>query len=182
MIQAANCQRDDYRQNTRKHCAATERRRTLKARTNNALGFTLVEILLVILILTMLTGVFIAVVGPTREGARIDTTRLLVETTVPEALDRYNMHVGHYPSEEEGGVKALITKPAFQEEETGEKWRGPYIKHEPKDAWGQPLNYEVVDPSAGESIAVGYKVWSNGPDKQSGTEDDIKSWKEEQQM
>lgn len=151
----------------------------MKARRNNAPGFTLVEILLVILILGMLAGVFIAVVGPTREGARIDTTRLLVERSVPEALDRYNMHIGHYPTEEEGGLKALTLKPAFQEEETGAKWRGPYLKQEPKDAWGQELHYEVVDAAAGETVAAGYKVWSDGPDKQSGTDDDIKSWKED---
>ena len=152
----------------------------MKARTNDTRGFTLVEILLVILILGMLATVFIAVVGPTREGARIDTTRLLIQTTIPEALDRYNMHVGHYPTEDEGGLKALVTKPTFQEEATASMWRGPYLKQEPKDAWGQEIHYEVVDPSSGEAVTAGYKVWSDGPDKQSGTEDDIKSWKEDE--
>ncbi len=154
----------------------------MKAPNRNARGFTLVEILLVILILGMLAGVFIAVVGPTRQGARIDTTRLLVETTIPGALDRYDMNVGHYPSEEEGGLKALLTKPAFQDEETANKWRGPYLSQEPKDAWGHELHYEVVDPATGGAVGAGYKVWSDGPDGQNGTEDDIKSWKEDQAM
>jgi len=153
----------------------------LKAYTTTR-GFTLIEVLLVILILGMLAAVFIAVVGPTREGARIDTTRLLVTTRIPEALDRYNMHVGHYPTEEEGGLKALIVKPTFEEEEQASKWRGPYLKQEPKDAWGREIHYELVEAGTDESIPEGYKVWSDGPDGQSGTEDDIRSWKEEEQI
>lgn len=141
-------------------------------------GFTLLEILLVILILGMLAGVLIVAIGGAGDKARIDTTRLTVTMTVPDALERYKFDIGHYPSEEEGGLKALITKPSFSDETLATKWSGPYLKQEPLDAWNKPLNYEVATDST-DSSAPKFKVWSNGPNGNSGDEDDIKSWKEE---
>ncbi len=149
----------------------------MKMRTNIGTGFTLIEILLVILIIGMLAGVFIVAVMPARESTRIKTTALLVETTVPSALDRYNMDIGHYPTEEEGGLDALRKKPS--DEEIAKKWAGPYLKKEAKDAWDKALHYEVVEESTGETAGLKYKLWSEGPDEQNETDDDIKSWSEE---
>lgn len=152
------------------------RRRASKRRCGSG-GFTLVEILLVLAILLMLATVAIVAVGGIREGARVDTTRVLIGE-LENALDTYSMQVGHYPTDEEGGLKALLEKPNFSDEKLAEKWRGPYIKTEARDSWNLPLNYQVVTGSTSETGGKGYKLWSNGPDGQDGTDDDIRNWSE----
>jgi len=142
-------------------------------------GFTLVEVLLVLLIVGMLAGVAVVAMSGTRKQAKKDTTKLLL-TQIATALDMFESHVNRYPTEDEG-LGALRTKPTFEEEDEGKDWAGPYLKREPKDAWGQKLNYEPVEPGSDEATqGLGYKLWSNGPNKQSGDEDDIKSWSEEE--
>lgn len=144
-------------------------------------GFTLIEVLLVILLLGMLATVAIVAVRGVREKARKDTTRMLVQQVVPSALDLYNNDIGHYPSEEEGGLDALRKKPNFGDDETlAEKWAGPYLKKEPKDVWGNALNYEIVEDA--EAGGQTYKLWSNGPNQQSGDDDDIKSVEDEEEI
>lgn len=144
-------------------------------------GFTLIEVLLVILLLGLLATVTIMAVGGTREKSRIKITQVLLEQVVPGALDRYNNDIGHYPSEEEGGLEALRKKPNFGDDETlAEQWAGPYLKKEPKDAWNQSLNYELVEDA--EAGGQTYKLWSNGPNKQSGDDDDIKSAPDEEDI
>jgi len=145
----------------------------------NRRGFTLIEVLLVLLILGMLATVAVVALRGTREGARIDATKLLL-TEVETALETFSMHLSRYPTQDEG-LGALITKPAFEDEAEGNKWRGPYLKREAKDVWGQALSYEPVEAGSEEAgQGLRFKLWSNGPDKQSGTDDDIKNWSEEQ--
>ncbi len=140
-------------------------------------AFTLIEVLLVILVLGLLAGLAIYAYSGVREGAKIDVTTSLVQQVVPSALDTYNMNVGHYPTADEGGLTALRTKPTFSDEALAAKWRGPYLTQDPVDAWGKPLNYEPQ--TGGEAGAPAYKLWSNGPNGNSGDDDDIKWPKEE---
>ncbi len=141
-------------------------------------GFTLVEVLLVIVILGMLATLAIVNLLPTRESAKIQTTKLLIDQ-VGSAMERYAIEIGHYPTESEGGLEALLKIPSFENEKLTEKWRGPYLKKEAEDQWDNPLNYEPVEAGEAEALTVPYKLWSSGPDGQSGTEDDIKNWSEE---
>ena len=147
----------------------------MKKRTVVRAGFTLIEILLVILILAMLAGVAIVTFSGTREGAKIDTTKLML-TEIETSLDIFNSHMNRYPTTDEG-LDALRKKPA--DEEVAKKWRGPYLKKQPKDAWDKALHYELVEDSTSETGGLKYKLWSEGPDKQNETDDDIKSWSEE---
>jgi len=141
-------------------------------------GFTLIEVLLVLLILGLLATVGIMAFSGVREGAKVDSTKLLL-AEIETALDTFNMHMSRYPTAEEG-LAALRTKPAFSDDAEGQNWRGPYLKREAKDVWGQALNYELVEAGSTEaSLGLKYKLWSNGPDRQSGTDDDIKNWSEE---
>lgn len=142
-------------------------------------GLTLIEVLLVLLILGMLATVAIVAFSGTREGAKIDATKVLLGE-IETALGVFNSHVHRYPTADEG-LAALRTKPTFEDETDAEKWRGPYIKRDAKDVWGQAINYEPVEAGGGEATqGLTYKLWSNGPDRQSGSDDDIKNWSEEE--
>lgn len=114
-----------------------------------------------------------------RQKAQIDATKVRI-SAIENALDAFNLDVGRCPTAEEE-LAALVTKPEFEEEQLARNWRGPYLKEAPKDAWGRQFNYERVDPDGGEDVTVPYRLWSNGPDGQDGTEDDIKSWSDNEE-
>lgn len=142
-----------------------------------ASGFTLIEILLVIVIILLLAGALVVFVLPQQEGAEKNTTRLMLNG-VGTALDTYRLNIGHYPSEQEGGLDALLKKPTFENERLGEKWQGPYLKPGTllDDPWGHKLRYELVDRAATDEKKGGlpYRLSSVGPDGQPDTDDDIK--------
>lgn len=144
-----------------------------RARRNG--GFTLIEILLVIVIILMLAGALVVFVLPQQEGAEKNTTKLLL-SQVASALDTYRLNLGRYPTEQEGGLNALLVRPTFENERMGEKWRGPYLKPGTRleDPWGHKIRYEMVDRSLDEQKSgPPYKLFSIGPDGQPETEDDI---------
>ncbi len=152
--------------------------RQLSARRSS--GFTLIEVLLVIVIILMLAGALVVFVLPQRKGAERNTTMLLL-TQVQAALDTYRLNVGQYPTEDQGGLGALLVKPTFENERMGEKWQGPYLKPGTRieDAWGNPLRYELVDKTlATDTATPDYKLYSVGPDSQPDTEDDVKLYDE----
>lgn len=139
-------------------------------------GFTLIEILLVIVIILLLAGALVVFVLPQQKGAEVNTTKLLL-SQVANALDMYRLNVGHYPTEDEGGLEALLRKPTFENERLGEKWQGPYLKPGTRleDPWGNALVYETVDRTLEENTSgLPYKLYSIGEDTQPDTEDDIK--------
>jgi general secretion pathway protein G len=142
-------------------------------------GFTLIEILLVIVILLLLASALVVFLLPQQEGAEKNTTKLLLNQ-VATALDTYRLNIGHYPTEQDGNLNALMVKPNFENSRLAEKWQGPYLKPGTKleDPWGHPLHYEVVDKtttsSSDQKVTLPYKLFSVGPDGQPDTEDDIK--------
>lgn len=146
------------------------------ARHHARSAFTLIEVLLVIVIILMLAAALVVFVLPQQEGAEKNTTRLLL-TSVENALDTYRVNMGRYPTDEEGGLGALLVKPNFENEKLGEKWQGPYLKRGTKieDPWGHPLQYEMIDRTLEENKSgPAYKLFSLGPDGQPDTADDIK--------
>ena len=141
-------------------------------------GFTLIEILLVIVILLLLASALVVFLLPQQEGAEKNTTKLLLGQ-VGTALDTYRLNLGRYPTEQDGGLNALMTKPNYENPRLGEKWQGPYLKPGTKleDPWGYGIRYEVVDKStATDDVKSGppYKLFSVGPDGQPDTDDDVK--------
>ncbi len=101
-------------------------------------GFTLVEILVVMVILGMLFGL----VGPRvidyLSRAKSDVTRIQLEN-IATALDLYRLDVGRYPSQEEG-LEALVASPAGVD-----RWSGPYLKDRalPLDPWDRDYIYAI---------------------------------------
>ena len=141
-----------------------------------AAGFTLIEILLVIVIILLLAGALVVFVLPQQKGAEKNTTKLML-AQVATALDTYRLNLGHYPTEQEGGLDALSKKPTFENERMGEKWNGPYLKPGTvlDDPWGHKIRYELNNVADGDNKnALPYKLFSVGPDGQPDTDDDIK--------
>jgi general secretion pathway protein G len=135
---------------------------------NRRRGFTLLEILVVLLILGLLAGLAITNVDKIFGGAQVDTTRLFVNQSMKLPLNAYRASMGEFPSTSEG-LQALVAAPANR----ADRWRGPYIEGGvPLDPWKEP--YQYVYP--GQRNKGGYDLWSKGPDKQTGTEDDIGNW------
>ena len=146
------------------------------ARRAGAGGFTLIEILLVIVIILMLAGALVVFVLPQQEGAEKNTTKLML-SQIATALDTYRLNLGRYPTEQEGGLGALLAKPNYENPRLGEKWQGPYVKPGTKleDPWGHKIRYELVDRAMDEKKSgPPYKLYSVGPDGQPDTDDDIR--------
>jgi general secretion pathway protein G len=156
----------------------------MRTRKKRARGFTLIEVLMVIVIIGLLAGVAVVSYRSTRKGAEIKTTRALLEE-VGTALEMFYTDVQRYPTEDQG-LAALRTKPDFEDEATGRKWNGPYLKKSPKDAWGNDLVYAPVE-DAGQVGEDGvpvkpYNLYSKGPDGQEDTDDDVKLEEDEEEQ
>ena len=120
-------------------------------------------------ILGMLVGLLVTNVDKAFGNAQVATTKLSVNQTFKTALTTYRIQMGSYPTTAEG-LQALITPPSAKPE----RWGGPYFNDAkiPKDGWDEPFQYAFP----GTRNKDGYDLWSKGPDKQSGTADDIGNW------
>ncbi|HTD88367.1 MAG TPA: type II secretion system major pseudopilin GspG [Candidatus Binatia bacterium] len=148
----------------------------MSRRSVRSAGFTLIEILLVIVIILLLAGALVVFVLPQQEGAEKNTTKLKL-SQIATALDTYRLNIGRYPTEQEGGLDALVKKPTFENPRLAEKWQGPYLKPgiQLDDPWGHKLRYELVDRTTEtEKTGPPYKLYSVGPDGQPDTDDDIR--------
>ena len=134
------------------------------------LGFTLIEIMAVVLIIGLLTtGVGIAVAGII-EDARVSATQTDIRT-LEAALLMYQIDNGRYPATDQG-LRALIEKPTTAPEPR--RWRkGGYLQRAemPTDGWGAPLQYS----SPGSHNTETFDLWSVGSDGIPGG-DDIGNW------
>lgn len=132
-------------------------------------GFTLLEILVVLAIIGLLAGLAITNVDRIFGGAQVETTRLFVTQGAKTALTSYMIHMGTYPSTSEG-LQALVSAPASR----ADRWHGPYLAEQkvPVDHWGEPYQYEFP----GKRNKNSYDLWSKGPDRVSGSADDIGNW------
>ncbi len=134
-------------------------------------GFTLIEILVVIAIIGLLAGLTLSNVGTLFGGSQVQIAKLMVTQSVKTPLTTYRLQMGDYPSTEEG-LGALFTAPANK----ADRWRGPYVAEGTKfpllDPWNEPYQYRYP----GTHNKTGYDVWSKGPDKVDGTDDDIGNW------
>lgn len=136
-----------------------------KKRSRNSArgGFTLVELLLVLVILGILAALVLPKFTGRTEQARITAAQTQI-STFGTALDAFEVDTGSYPRGGEG-LQQLVVQPA---DVTG--WRGPYLKSDiPLDPWGHAYVYEYP----GRVNTAGYDLRSAGPDGQPDTADDI---------
>ena len=131
-------------------------------------GFTLLEILVVLVIV----GLLIGLVGPRLFGradaAKVQTTQAQIKL-LRGALETVRMDIGRYPTQAEG-LAVLTTAPA--DPIVAARWRGPYLDDAlPADPWGAPYRYAVPGP-AGQPFGI-YSYGADGKPGGEGTDADI---------
>jgi general secretion pathway protein G len=131
-------------------------------------GFTLIEIMMVVMIIGLLAGVAAYTLGDNL-GVAKDTKIKSDLQTMQTQLMVYESMNGFPPSSEQG-LKALVQQPSSSP--APRNWR-QLLKEVPMDPWG--MEYQYAAP--GRKNADGYDLFSAGKDRIPGTEDDIGNWK-----
>ncbi|MBN1958466.1 MAG: type II secretion system major pseudopilin GspG [Desulfuromonadales bacterium] len=142
----------------------------MKNLTKSQYGFTLIEIMVVVVILGILAGIVVPRLLDEPEKARRTTAATQIRS-FEEALGIFKLDNGFFPSTEQG-LQALVEKPTIGRI-PGRFKEGGYIKKIPLDPWGQPYLY--LAPGAHGD----YDLFSYGPDGESGGEGDdadIANW------
>ena len=135
--------------------------RSWTARQSGGDGFTLLEMLVVLVIIGLIAGL----VGP-QLMSRVDSSKATAADVqvrmLKSALDTMRLDIGRYPTKEEGHA-LLVTPP--KDDRTALKWQGPYLSENtvPLDPWG--LDYQYA-PAGGTSVYL----YSFGGDSQAGGE------------
>jgi len=131
-------------------------------------GFTLIELMLVIVIIGALAAMVVPRLAGRSEEARKGAARADIKGNLSLALRLYEVDNSRYPSTEQG-LAALMRKPSGAP--AADNWKGPYIEQEPLDPWGRPYVYRFP----GGHPPQDYDLLSLGPDGKEG-EDDITNW------
>ena len=133
-------------------------------------GFTLLEILLVVVIISMLVGVAAVRISGQSQRAKLVTTQRQIDA-YKTALGVYELENGFFPSTEQG-LQALLTQPSTPP--VPMNWKGPYL--DPPvlrpDPWGHPYFYK----NPGTHNTYGYDLYSSGPTGIEGDENNIGNW------
>jgi general secretion pathway protein G len=134
---------------------------------NRHRGFTLLELLVVLVILGLLAGYvapkYFAQIGK----SEVKTAQAQI-VALEKALDQYRIDTGHYPSTEQG-LAALNTKPAEEP-----RWDGPYLKKTvPNDPWGKPYQYKM--PGEHGEVDI-FSFGHDGAPGGTGENADITNW------
>ena len=118
-------------------------------------GFTLIELMIVVMILASLAGMVLPRLMDRTDDARSNIA-LGEIAAISTALKFYRLDMGEYPTNEQG-LNALMQDPGSG---AGSRrlgtWKGPYLEKEPIDPWGRPYQYRR-DPGP-----AGFEVWSHG--------------------
>ncbi|MHB8623483.1 MAG: type II secretion system major pseudopilin GspG [Sulfuricaulis sp.] len=133
-------------------------------------GFTLIEILVVVVILSILAALIVPKIMDRPDQARVVAAKSDISAII-SALKMYRLDNGVYPSTEQG-LQALVTKPESGDVPSNWKSSG-YLERLPKDPWQH--DYQYLNPGLHGEV----DVWSYGADGQPGGEGvnaDIGSW------
>lgn len=136
-------------------------------RISRARGFTLIEVMVVVVILAILAAIIVPRILKRPEQARVVAARQDI-LAIQNAMSLYKLDNGFYPSTSQG-IQALVTKPS--DDPKPENWaEGGYLKKMPVDPWGN--RYQYLHPGKHSSI----DIWSAGPPDSSNKNAVIGNW------
>ncbi len=125
-------------------------------------GFTLIELMIVVIIIAALAGMIVPNLIGRQEEALKEITKGDMKN-IETVLKLYRLDNNAYPTTQQG-LKALLKKPA-----TATDWKGPYLD-KLEDPWGNEYHYKNEASPNG----AGIQIWSLGPDGLDGNEDDVR--------
>ena len=139
-----------------------------RERRRRQAGFTLVELLVVLIILGLIAAFAAPRVIKFVGGAKTDSAKIQIER-LSGVLDLYRLQVGRYPSEDEG-LNALMEQPADAPD-----WEGPYLKKADAliDPWRRPYIYRFPGEHGDYDL---YSLGADGEDGGEGEDRDLMSW------
>ncbi len=132
-------------------------------KTNSRRGFTLTELMLVVVIIGILAALVIPKIAGNSERARQTAATVDINGGIKSALGQYEIDNGFYPK----SLQDLLVQPS-----NAKNWHGPYLDKLPVDPWGNPYIYYFP----GKHNQTGYDLLSVGPDGKEGTDDDVVNW------
>ena len=133
----------------------------------NKKGFTLVEILLVLVILGTLAAMVFPRLTGRSEQSRIVAAQVDINSNIATALKLFELDNGFFPTTKHG-IESLVLKPGSSP--VPQQWKGPYLEKMPRDPWGRKYLYK--NPS---SHGMDYDLYSLGKNKKEDS-DDITNW------
>lgn len=141
-----------------------------------ARGFTLIEVMIVLAIVLALGAIVSVAVLSRRDEANIQLAKTDL-TNLEKGLKWFYFQYNRYPTDEEG-LAVLWSSETLDPELDQSTWKAQMEKPLSKDRWGHEWMYMQQrddDPTK-------YALWSVGPDGEDGTEDDLKTWSEDDEM
>ena len=130
-------------------------------------GFSLIEIMVVLLIIGILASMVAPQILGNQEEAQLKKAAVDIQQ-LENALEMYKLKANRFPTTEQG-LEALVSVPTLDPVPRNYPTDG-FIKRLPDDPWGNP--YTLISP--GEMGTI--DIFSNGPDGEPGTDDDIGNW------
>lgn len=164
-IQIQHLRRDELCESLNLHANKMGTRVTRPSRQSFTAGFTLTELMLVVVIIGILGALVIPKIAGSSERARLTAAAADINGGIKSALGQFEVDNGFYPK----SLNDLLVAPA-----NAKGWHGPYLEGSkiPLDPWGNSYIYYFP----GKRNASGYDLLSTGADAKEGTDDDIGNW------
>ena len=160
--------RDEGR-GTRDESSVVLAKRSSIVHRNVVNGFTLIELMIVVIIIAALAAMIAPRLAGRSEQAKVAVAQADISSNIGTALKLYELDNGSYPPSGEG-LNALRSRPASGTAYMN--WKGPYLERDPIDPWGSRYQYRYP----GTHNVTGYDLYSVGQDGLEGTEDDVGNW------
>jgi len=133
-------------------------------------GFTLIELMIVVVIIVALASMVVPRLSGRTEQAKRAVAKADIGSNISMALKLYELDNGNFPTTEQG-LNALVSAPSSSP--VPNNWNGPYLENVPTDPWGNAYRYKCP----GSHNKTTYDLYSTGKDGLEESDDDITNWK-----